>query len=421
MQDNTEVRKKHGRRRKRKRKSTYRRTLKIVLGFLIFVFVLLTSALLFWEFGPQNLKNDLLKALSRQQIVRNIVAEEVKDDFEEKVQDKDFNKDDIIVNEEVEKKLTGYQNIVLFGIDARDDAFDAYTRSDTMMIISINNDTGAVRMVSLYRDTYLNIIQDDGTTFYSKANAAYSMGGSQGAVSTLNTNLDLNIDDYIVVNFSGLSEIIDLIGGIDINISDLEMRRINKIGSDMEAESDREFTEVQESGLVHLDGFQATAYCRIRDAVFTDAEGNEYHYDFGRTARQRYVMQELVVKAKASGISTLLNLAKQALNMNTEDKIFMKTSLEYDEIMDLVPVMIDYNIEASSGFPFTLQTPNIDGADLVVAEGMACNVSALHSFLFNDKDYQPSKTVNEIDSYIINRTGVQPCIPILGEVENIAE
>ena len=107
--------------------------------------------------------------------------------------------------------------------------------------------------------------------------------------------------------------------------------------------------------------------------------------------------------------------------MNTEDKIFMKTSLEYDEIMDLVPVMIDYNIEASSGFPFTLQTPNIDGADLVVAEGMACNVSALHSFLFKDKDYQPSKTVNEIDSYIINRTGVQPCIPILGEVENIAE
>lgn len=260
MHDKMEVRKKHERRKKRKRKSTYRRTLKIVLVFLIFVVILLISALLFWKFGSQNLKNDLLKVLLRQQVVRNIVAEEVKDEFE-KVQDKDFNEDDIIVNEEVGKKLTGYQNIVLFGIDARDDTFNSYTRSDAIMIISINNDTGAVRIVSLYRDTYLNIIQND------------------------------------------------------------------------------------------------------------------------------------------------------------EDKTFMKTSLEYDEIMDLVPVIIDYNIEASSGFPFTLQTVNLDGADLVVAEGMACNVSALHSFLFNDKDYQPSKTVDEIDSYITNCTGVQPCIPVLEEIE----
>lgn len=416
MHNKMEVRKKHERCKKRKRKSTYRRTLKMVLGFLSFVVILLIAALLFWKFGSQNLKNDLLKVLLRQQVVRNIVAEEVKDEFE-KVQDKDFNEDDIIVNEEVGKKLTGYQNIVLFGIDARDDTFNSYTRSDAIMIISINNDTGAVRMVSLYRDTYLNIIQNDGSTFYNKANVAYSMGGAPAAVSTLNTNLDLNIDDYIVINFNGLSEIIDLIGGVDINITDLEMRRINKIGSDMEAELGREFTEVQEAGLVHLDGFQATAYCRIRDAVFTDAEEYKYYYDFGRTARQRYVMQELVAKAKASGISTLLSLAKQVLNMNTEDKTFMKTSLEYDEIMDLVPVIIDYNIEASSGFPFTLQTVNIDGADLVVAEGMACNVSALHSLLFNDKDYQPSKTVDEIDSYITNYTGVQPCIPVLEEIE----
>lgn len=416
MQENTGAHKRHE--RERMRKSTYRKKFKNVSVFFIVVFTVLLYALLFWKFGPQNLKNELIKALSRQQVVRNIVAEEIKDDYEEKVQDQDFNKEEIIVNEDVEKKLTGYQNIALFGIDARDDAFDAYTRSDTMMIISISNDTGAVRIVSLYRDTYLKVIQNDGSTFYSKANAAYNMGGSQGAVSTLNTNLDLNIDDYIVVNFSGLSEIIDLMDGVDIIITDLEMRRINKIGRDMETESGRKFTEVQGSGLVHLDGFQATAYCRIRDAAFTDAEGNVYHYDFGRTARQRYVMQELVVKAKASGISSLLSLAKNVLNMNTEDKTFMKTSLGYDEIMDLIPVMIDYNVEASSGFPFTLQTPNIDGADLVVAEGMACNVSALHNFLFNDKNYHPSSTVNEIDRHIIDYTGIQPCIPVLGDIEN---
>ena len=416
MQKRRARRKKYG-----KHRNSNKRTLKIVLGVSIFLFVTILSGLLFWQFGPASMKAELIKFLSKQQVVRDIVADEVKDDFEEKIQDTDFKKEEVIVPEEVEEKLTGFKNVVLFGIDARDDAFDSATRSDTIMIISINNDTGAVRMVSLYRDTYLNIIQDDGSTFYSKVNAAYSMGGAKGAVSTLNTNLDLNIDDYVVVNFSGLSEIIDLMDGIDINITDLEMRRINKIGGDMAVESGNPFTEVSDYGLVHLDGFQATAYCRIRDAAFTDEDGTEYHYDFGRTARQRYVMQKLVAKAKSSGISTLLNLTKKIMNMNTEDRTFMKTSLGYEEIMDLVPVMIDYNLEASSGFPYTLQTPNIDGADLVVAEGLSCNVIALHEFLFNDKEYQPSKTVDEIDSYIIKRTGVQPCIPILGEIENNEE
>lgn len=412
MQKKKARRKKYGRHKKSNKKA-----LKIALGVSIFLFVTLLSGLLFWEYGSASAKAELIKFLSKQQVVRDIVADEVKDDFEDKIQDTEFKKEEVIVPEEVEEKLTGFKNVVLFGIDARDDAFDSATRSDTIMVISINNDTGAVRMVSLYRDTYLNIIQNDSSTFYSKVNAAYSMGGAKGAVSTLNTNLDLNIDDYIVVNFSGLSEIIDLMDGIDIHISDLEMRRINKIGSDMEIESGNPFTELTEAGDVHLDGFQATAYCRIRDAAFTDEDGTEYHYDFGRTARQRYVMQKLVTKAKSSGISTLLNLTKKIMNMNTEDRTFMKTSLGYEEIMDLVPVMIDYNLEASSGFPYTLQTPNIDGADLVIAEGLSCNVAALHEFLFDDNEYSPSKKVNEINDYIIDYTGIQPCVPILGEVQ----
>lgn len=416
MQKRRAKRRKHGKRRRQNKK-----ILVIILVILSIFFITILSGLLFWEFGSASVKGELIKFLSKQPVVRDIVADEVKDDFEEKIQDKEFAKEEIVVPEDVEEKLTGFKNVVLFGIDARDDAFNSSTRSDTIMIISINNDTGAVRMVSLYRDTFLNIIQDDGSSFYGKVNAAYSIGGAKGAVSTLNTNLDLNIDDYIVVNFSGLSEIIDLMDGIDINITDLEMRRINKIGSDMEAESGNPFKELTEYGFVHLDGFQATAYCRIRDAAFTDKDGNECHYDFGRTARQRYVIQTLVTKAKNSGISTLINIAKQIMSMNTEDKTFMKTSLGYEEIMDLVPVMIDYNLEASSGFPYTLQTPNINGNDFVVAEGMVCNVSALHSFLFNDKEYQPSETVNEIDNYIINYTGVQPCIPKLDEIENEVE
>ena len=390
-----------------KRRKKKKKALKIIFVILMVILALLLFALLFWKFGPADLKADLIKMLSKQQVVRDIVADEVKDDFEEKVQDTRFNKDDIIVDEEVKKKLTKYQNIVLFGIDARDDAFDQYTRSDTVIIISINNDTGAVKMVSLYRDTYLNIIGRDGSTYYSMVNAAYSGGGAQSAVSTLNTNLDLNISDYVVVNFSGLREIIDLMDGIDIKVSENEKNRINKIASDMVEGTDEEAPVLEEYGdLVHLNGLQATAFCRIRDAVFYDEAGTEYHYDFGRTARQRYVMEKLVSKAKGSGVSTLLALAKQILNMNTEDKTFIKTSLDYDQIMDLIPIMIDYNIVGSTGFPFTLSTPNIGGADLVVARGLSYNVSELHKFLFDDEAYQPSETVQSISDYIENYTGI---------------
>lgn len=95
------------------------------------------------------------------------------------------------------------------------------------------------------------------------------------------------------------------------------------------------------------------------------------------------------------------------MNMNTEDETFLKTSLEYEEIMDLIPVMIDYNIEGSAGFPYTLEAPTVDGISLLVPQGLSNNVSELHKFLFDDIEYEPSSTVKEINDYIIDYTGVQ--------------
>ena len=401
---NTSVKK-----RKNKRHIKMKR-IQTVLTMIIIMQILWISVLSYRILTMGNVKKNLIKVMSKQQIVRNIVAEEIQGDYEEKIQDSEFEEERVIVDKEVEKKLTGYKNVVLFGIDARGDSFDSATRSDTIMLISINNDTGAVRMVSLYRDTYLKIIGNDGSTYYSKANSAYNNGGAQSALSTLNTNLDLNLSDYVVVNFDGLSAIIDMIGGIDVTISDLERKRINKICSDMVEGTDVDYIPLEEAGEIHLTGLQATAFCRIRDAVFYDEAGNEYHYDFGRTARQRYVMKKIVSKAKASGISALMTLVKQIMDINTEDKTLIKTSLDYDEIMDLIPVLIDYNIEGSAGFPYTYSTPIIDGADLVVAKGLAYNVSELHKFLFDENNYQPSASVVEINNYIVNHTGVPETI-----------
>lgn len=393
---------------KQKNKTKKRiKILSIIFTILSIIVALLVIVLILWEFGSAEFKTNVIKFLSKQQIARDIIALEVKDNYENSIQDIEFDSQNIVVNETVEKELSGYRNIVLLGIDSRNGSFDANTRSDTILIISINNETGDVKLVSLYRDTFLKIIQDKRTDYYSNVNKAYSIGGAPGAISTLNVNLDLNIDDYIVVNFRGLSEIIDMLGGIDINITKLEMSRINKIGSDMEAETGKQFNELTNYGNVHLDGFQATAYCRIRDAEFYDEQGNEYHYDFGRTARQRYVMEQLIVKAKNSGVSSLIKLAKQIMNMNTEDETFIKTSLEYDEIMDLIPIMIDYKIQSTVGFPFTYATPRINGADLVVAEGLVSNVSVLHEFLFDETEYEPSEEVKQIDEYIADYTEVK--------------
>ena len=308
-------------------------------------------------------------------------------------------------NEAAGYHLTGYSNIVLFGIDSKDHSFDTSTRSDTIMIVSINNDTGAIKMVSLYRDTYMKITGDE-EPYYDRVNSAYNNGGAKCAISTLNTNLDLNITDYVTVNFNGLREIVDLMGGIDVNITEPEMNIINKISTDMIEGTEEEYAPLTEYGEVHLSGLQTTAYCRIRDAVYYDETGTEYHYDFGRTARQRSVLQKLVTKAKSGGVIQIVKLAWNVLNMNTEDSPFIKTSLSYIEIINLIPVLIDYNIEGSSGFPYTLATPTISGEDLVVAKDLEDNVTKLHEFLFDEVSYQPSDTVKEISEYIMEYTGV---------------
>lgn len=372
----------------------------------VIVLVICISMFSVWKLISTDTKLALIKSLSKRKMVRNLVAREVLDDYEKNIRDPEFDNGDIVVREQIRQKLSGYKNVVLFGIDARDSSFENATRSDTIMIISINNETGVIRIVSLYRDTFMKVIGKDGDTYYGKVNAAYSEGGAKSALSTLNTNLDLNLSDYVVVNFNGLSKIIDMLDGITITISDLEMNRINKISTDMIEDTKIEYVPLEESGEVHLNGLQATAFCRIRDAEFFDESGNKYEYDFGRTARQRYVMQELVLKAKSSGIYTMLSLVKNIMSMNTQNQQFLKTSLEYDELMDLVPVLIDYDIAGSTGFPFTLATPNIDGVDLVVAQGLTYNVSELHKFLFDDEDYQASDSVKDVSDYIKNYTKI---------------
>ena len=152
----------------------YKKTLKITGIVLASIIVL---GLVFLKLAPSSVKLQIVKALSKKQVVRDVIEDKVGDNFEEKVRDADFKEEEIVVPEEAAKKLTGFKNIVLFGVDARGSEFDSETRSDTIMIVSINNDTGAIRMASLYRDTIMRVMRSDGSSFYGKVNSAYTLGG----------------------------------------------------------------------------------------------------------------------------------------------------------------------------------------------------------------------------------------------------
>ncbi len=362
-------------------------------------------------------KDGFIASCSANPLVRMLINQTAKKDYEENVQDKDYNKENVVQNEGLEGNVETYRNIALFGIDSRGSEFDDSTHSDTIIIVSINNKTGEVKMASVYRDTMLKIVDSNGDVSYTKANAAFFKGGPECAINMLNTNLDLNITDYAVVNFTGLTKIIDALGGIDVNLTDEEMEYVNGYLTETRLITGLDAPDLTHSGQVHLSGLQATAYCRIRYVTFYDEDGTKYANDMGRTARQRSVIKKIVEKAKVAGVGQVLQVVDSILHYNTEDEKIITTSLSLDEVMDLVPTLIKFTLSESAGFPFTCDTPKINGASMVVAQGLSYNVSKLHEFLFGEKDYGPSETVQTVSDYLEIYSGV-PTVKLDEDMED---
>jgi cell envelope-related function transcriptional attenuator common domain len=291
-----------------------------------------------------------------------------------------------------ELNLTGYTNIALFGLDSRSDNLAEGALSDTIMIASINNDTKEVKLVSIYRDTLLETADaeyDVYNTDYRKATESYSLGGVQRAVSMLNKNLDLNITEFVSVNFSALASAVDAVGGLDIEITEEEMIHLNNYSIETSEVTGLDYTPLTTYGMVHLNGVQATSYCRIR----ATAGG-----DFVRTQRQRLVLTELINKVKSNPlkVNDLIN------------EVFPRTasSLTLTEILKMAPGLLSYNLTETVGFPIN-NTPFIldNGSDCIVPITLAANVSELHLFLFGIPYYEPSETVITISDEISWLTG----------------
>ncbi len=283
----------------------------------------------------------------------------------------------------VDLDLDEYYNILVFGIDSWGDELEKNTRSDSMILVSINTETKEINLTSFYRDTYVQI---DGHK-YNKLGHAYSYGGATLALSTFNKNFDLNLDTYVTVNFTSVANAINMLGGVEIEVKEEEIPHINKYGGEIARKNNYPYTEVTESGKITLDGYQAIGYSRIRKL------GNG---DFERTNRQRTVIDAMFAKLKKTDLSTINDMLDEILPQ-------VLTNLETSTILALAKDCLSYNIVGSKGFPYKVQTGYVGKAAMVLPDTLYDNVIELHHTLFKDEDdenYLPTDTVKEISSHI---------------------
>lgn len=388
---------------KRKKRKRRKRIILLSLECIFFLFVIVGISI----FLMPNSKSFIVKTFTKCPAGRGLLKSLYKEDYDSKVLDKNIDKDNINTVDLGE----GYTNIALFGIDPRYGEFEDSTHTDTIMIVSINNKTHDVNLVSVYRDTLLRMTTKDGEIDYEKANSAFFRNGAEGAINMLNNNFDLDITEYALVNFEGLAKIIDALGGLDINITGEEAFYINGYLTETREITGMDAPDVNETGLVHLSGLQATAYCRIRYVTFTDEAGNEYTDDYGRTARQRLVMQKILEKAQSAGVKQLLDVADTLIKENNVNgKKILSTNIPWNRIVDLLTVAVDCHLNSTIGFPYDVYTPGKGYAyyGYVIPMGLEQNVIRLHEYLFPDKSYNPSDLVSRINDYIIDETGVYP-------------
>ena len=297
-----------------------------------------------------------------------------------KIQYVPIDKSQIYIDEAVKSNLATYRNIALFGIDARKDTFSKGYRSDCIMILSLNEQTKEAKIMSLYRDSYLDIDEYG----LDKVTHAYSYGGPKLALSTLNKNLDLNITEFVAVNFDTVRTVVDKVGGINMHITKEETKYINGYIDELNRIYKTNTKHITKEGDYKLNGIQALSYARIR---YT--EGGDYK----RTERMRDVLNLVFEKVKHLSIPELNDLADEILP-------HVSTNITENEIMAMIPQVASINITDNFGFPYHKKGQMINKVYYSVPTSLEDDVKELHKQLFNEDNYTPSKTVKSIDKKI---------------------
>lgn len=274
----------------------------------------------------------------------------------------------IEITEGIEENLSEYRNIVLFGIDD----VDGYIgRSDCIILFSINENTKDVKMTSIYRDTYVDV-PGHGLT---KINHAYAYDGPVLAMNTINRNLDLDVKEYVTINFQVVKDVVDAVGGVKIKLTSEEAKKVPGIAK---------------KGTYTLTGEQALAYGRIR----------KIDSDYARTERMRTVITAVFEKVKTMSVTEMNKLADELLPE-------LHTNIQKSEITKLMADAPQYSMGKSIGWPYDVKGDTIDGVWYGVPKTLKKSVEKLHEELFGEEDYEASKTVKDISSKIVKETGIK--------------
>lgn len=341
----------------KKKTSTKKKVIKILLGILITILIIIVAAggTAFWYV------NDKIGKMNQVEI------------------------DESQLGLSENENLSKYRNVAIFGVDSRADDYGTGNRSDSIIIASINNETHEVKLISVYRDTYVQI---DGHGL-DKITHAYSYGEAPLALKTLNENLDLNITEFVTVNFDAVADAVDALGGIKMNITSAEVQYINGYIDETSKVTGNKSKHITSAGTYVLDGVQAVAYSRIR---YTSGG------DYKRTERMRDVITAMIQKLKTKSVSEINQIA---------DKILPKvyTNLSMTDLLSMVPALASFNVGESIGWPYETKGATISGVWYGVPTTLEENVKQLHQEVFEDTDYEVPESVKTISQKIVNKTG----------------
>ena len=276
--------------------------------------------------------------------------------------------------------VKGYVNIALLGVDSRkmDKANLADNNTDCMMIISLNTKTNEVSLLSVYRDTYLPV-DDDGN--FGKINSAFQNGGAAQTMQSLNQAMDLDISNYVLFNFKMVSDLVNAVGGITVDVKDYEIQQLNKYTIQTANNiGQKKYNLVTKPGKQKLEGVQAVSYGRIRKGV-----GDDYK----RTSRMRVVVTKVMNKVKGSSVTKLNKIMDICLKQ-------CETSLSNSDMLNLAMRLSKMKIKQSVGWPFEVTEGYANQQAVVYPDNLLENVKELHKKLFGQKNYEPTSTVKEI-------------------------
>lgn len=303
-----------------------------------------------------------------------------------KINIEEIDKTAIGISEETKEELSGYRNIALLGIDSRADDYGLGNRSDCIIIASMDQKTKNIKLLSVYRDTYMQV-EEHGKQVLDKVTHAYSYGGAQNTLKSLNTNLDLNISEYVTVNFDAVIAAVDAMDGVTIDIDSSELKYINDYIDATSKTSGIKSSNITKTGKQKLDGVQAVAYSRIRYTA-----GGDYK----RTERMRTVIEAMLSKAKTLSVGQLNKLVDTILPR-------VSTNISATEILGLIPSIASFNITDSLGWPYETKGITLDRW-YGIPVTLESNVEQLHKEVFGQADYTVNDTIKSISNQIIKKT-----------------